>query len=456
MLSATLYQSGLGATLPSATGAAALQDALRRFALKQKDPKLDPAKYDGTMTIGTIIALANAAPKLGNKIDPVVGQALDVVGLLKKPFSYVPYGDVIINFILSPWIIDSIYGALLGIIRIVPGGSGIADAIHHAIGAVKSAINTVAAPIAGAISIVVGANLGCGWTDPLDCVSSAASSAADAVSDAVKAAGSLVVDAANAVASAAKSVGSALASVASAVWDAAANSARVVWNAVEKYGCALVNNDIVVAAAAAGAGIVATPATSAAIVTGAQAGKAACAVMAVADLAYAIYKLLSNKFPPPPVLTPPANIPAAALVNSLSIGVQLFQKAPATPPAPPVLPKPTTRYPVGTIAAFDPKLNKYRLAIPLGTRLTLAATTHDSLGAAADVTHMEVPTSSTVPSGIPTIPLTIFQRSTGTLPFYKKPVFWVSIGVSAAAVGGGAAFMVYRRRRARHAFAFAT
>jgi hypothetical protein len=364
----------------------------------------------------------------------------------------VPYGDMIINFILSPWIVDSIYGALLAIIRIVPGGSGIADAIHAAIGAVKSAVNVIAAPVAGAISIVIGANLGCGWTDPLDCVSDAASTAANAVTDAVKAAGSLVVDAANAVASAAKSVGSALASVAQHVWDAASDAARVVWNAVEKYGCALVNNDIVVAAAAAGAGIVASPAASAAIVTGAQVGKAACAVMAVADLAYAIYKLLSNKFPPPPVLTPPAKVGVAALVQSLSVGAQLFYQSPK-PPATPVLPVPTLppelRYPVGTIAAFDPKIKKYRIAVPIGTKLGLGA--HGSLG--ADATHVERAPISTVPSGVPTIPLTIFQKETGTLPFYKNPVFWVSIGVGAAAVGGGTAFIVYRRRHAKHAFA---
>lgn len=449
MLQATLYQNGLGTSLlpsataglgglPSLTGVAALQDALRRLAMKTQDPKLDPAKYDGTMTIGTIIALANAAPKLGNKIDPVVGQALNVVGLLKKPFTYVPYGGTIINFILSPWIVDSIYGALLSIIRIVPGGSGIADAIHKALGAVKSAISVVATPVAGAISIVIGTNLGCGITDPLDCVSSAASTAAGVVTDAVKAAGSLVVDAANAVASAAKSVGSALAKVAQRVWDAATDAARVVYEAAKKYGCALVNNDIVVAATAAGAGIVASPAASAAIVTGAQAGKAGCAVIAVAELAYAIYKLLSNKFPPPPVVKPPANVSVAALVPSLVIGAQFLFQQSGTPAAP-VLPAPTVpRFPPGTVAAFDPKLGKYRLAIPIGTRL-------GALDAAA-TTHMEVPSSGTVPSGVPTIPLTIFQRSTGTTPFYKKPVFWVSIGLGTAAVGGGIGYTVYRRR----------
>jgi hypothetical protein len=410
--------------------------------MKSKDPKLDPAKYDGTMSIGTVVALANAAPKLGNKIDPVVGQALNVIGLLKKPFGYVPYGGMIIDFILSPWIVDSIYGALLGIIRIVPGGSGIADAIHKALGAVKSAISTIATPVAGAISIVIGTNLGCGWTDPLDCATSAVSAAAGAVTDAVKAAGSLVVDAANAVASAAKSVGSALANVAQHVWDAAVSATKVVWEAVKKYGCALVNNDIVVAATAAGAGIVASPATSAAIVTGAQAGKAACAVIAVAELAYAIYKLLSNKMPPPPSVTPPANVSVAALVPSLAIGAQLFQvKGTATQP---ILPAPTVpRFPPGTIAAFDPKLGKYRIAIPIGTRFSLGA-----LDAAAP-THQEATSSSTVPSvvpPIPIVPLRIYRQSTGTTPFYQKPVFWISIGLGAAAAGGGVGYVVYRRR----------
>lgn len=453
MLSATYQTSfGLGAGLgtPTANGVVALQAALRRFAMKEQDHALDPAKYDGTVSIGTIVALANAAPKLGNKIDPVLGKAVDVISVLKKPFAYVPYGSLIIEFILSPWIVDSIYGALMGVIRLIPGGSGIANSINVAIRAVKDAIALVAAPVAAGISIVIGANLGCGVFDPLDC----AEQALDAVTDAASAAGSAIVNAASAIASAANSVGSALAKVAKKVWNEAVDATRYVWNAVEKYGCALVNNDIVVAAAAVGAGIVASPAASAAIVTGAQAGKAACAVMAVVDLAYAIYKLLATKMPTPPSLkvTPSTTLVAALKAGILSslvasgmtaAPVNVATPGPTTTVVQPIIPFPTTpqalfHYPPGTIAAFNPATKKFRVAIPIGSKLS-------GLGAAA--THMEVPSIDVLPENVPTVPLTAFEKATNSVPLGKNPFFWVAIGVGVLAVGGGTALAVRRYKR---------
>lgn len=626
----THYDSGGllgGVTAVGGTvGVKQLQEQLRRIAYVTQKTKLDPAQYDGKMTLSTIIALANAAPVVGQAIHPVVGEALNVVGLIKAPIKKIPYGDTVIEFVLSPWIIDQIYDAILGIIRVIPGGSGPASAINKAVEAVKAALANAAAPIAvalaafrptssgffgvetgfvysggfgiattlstaiqavaipsiattvpdsnkgpnpppgytwvdnppvpghwerarvgqtpmpgpgtatvvirehppgapnvvfnapkplpppvpgqpgvirshqewpkgkeivsadwgksktyygralkenlakrdrdmwekyknnsaasigkpeisvrnGAIAFLVfqgfdKSRMGAFWDErtqmlkitPVPAPSS--SGPLDFVSDAVSAAADAVGDAAGAIAD-----------IAQDAWNWIAENADDVYAAVKKYGCALVNNDIVVGLAAAGAGVVASPAASAAVITGAQAGKAGCAVLEVAEALYAIYKLLSMEFPKPPPLnspTPPLKI-ADKFIGKLEFFRPLLQLKPDVPLA-------KSRYPNGAIAAFDEKIQRYRVAIPVGTKFVPLATTPgfgDATPFGATATHFEVDQADKAPIKVPVVPLTAFQHQTDTLPLTKNPLFWTAIGVGVVAVGG-ASYALYRRRR---------
>jgi len=603
-------QSLLGGTtaVGGYVGVKAMQEQLRRIAFQFSKPSADPAVYDGTMTLGTIIALANAAPIIGDKLHSGVGQALDVIKLLKAPIEKLPYGSTIINFILSPWIVDKVFSVILSIIRLVPGGGSVATAMDNGVKAAKTAIANAASPIAtallavkksngfgdaawsdvdythaglgveragycwipttssvpghwermragqtvcanppppgattpvvrdqrdggtctaenqsgcpggvfvgvrtwpvgkeivsadwgrsktfrghapfaslakrdqdawnvnknkgpfdniaipssfnfgvsasqlakltvrhGAIAFLVfrgfdGTRMGAFWdeaTETLKIIQVPEPSSSkypwDYAADAVKAAAGAVGDAAGAI-------GGAIADIAQSTWNWIAENADDVYNAVKKYGCAIVNNDIVVGLAAGAAGIVATPATSAAIVTGAQAGKAGCAALDVAEALYAIYQLLSMDLPKPPPLTTETPPSPLLPVNFAIVSTQFL--VPATPP---VVPLAKPRYPAGSIAAFDPKLHVYRVAIPVGTQLNALSGT--GFGAAAS--HFEVETIPNAPPIVTVVPITTYQKQTATLPLYKNPIFWVAIGATAAAAGSGG-YALYRRRR---------
>jgi hypothetical protein len=566
-------------------GVKAMQEQLRRIAFEAGKSTLDPAQYDGKVTLGTIIALANAAPVVGQAIHPVVGQAANVIGLIKAPIKKIPYGDTVLGIILSPWIIDEVYGAMLGIIRLIPGGGSVASSIDKAMSAVKTALGTAGAPIAAALALFkpkkagFGAAFGDGDVIPPTFIETAGMGAASApggvtvttasgapvpprtfvgrpayvplpsppsgfpgvvrdrrewpkgkeivsadwgktatydgrapkshlaardlkawdskkhitvpflpnvsyrngaiaflifqgrdgarmgafydertsnlkikvipkpsssgfsldfVSDAVG-------DALDAVGSAAGAAAGAVAGIAQSAWNFIAENADDVYKAIKKYGCVLVNNDIVVGITAAGAGIVATPATSAAVVAGAQAGKAACAALEIAEALYAIYKLLSMKFPKPvPLTTPtPPTPPQMAIVAVAPKNLQVLM-----PVTPPVVPLAKSRYPEGTIAAFDVAIGQYRIAIPVGTQLPTQLAglgASGALGAAAP-THNEVALDLTVPPQVPVVPLKALQVQTGTLPLHKNPKFWIAIGVGVVVVGGGG-YVLYRRRR---------
>jgi hypothetical protein len=521
-------------------GVKALQEQLRRIAFETGKSKLDPAQYDGTMTLSTIIALANAAPVIGDKIHPIVGQALNVIGLIKAPIKKIPYGDTVIELVLSPWIIDEIYGAILGVIRVIPGGGAVAMGIDKAVDVVKTALAAAAAPLAASLLLVKGTKSGLGYSPTVDAwidlgyldagdpvgyywnhstgnidgiwssVKSVASSAGSAVTSAARAAASAAAAAAKATADAAAAVaraaaaaakataeaaaraavaaakaatdaaraaaelaartaaatasaaasaaksaasaavdaanaaGGAIVDVAQGAWNFIADNAAEVYAAIKKYGCAIVNNDIVVGIVAAGAGVVATPATSAAIVLGAQVGKAACAVMAIGEALYAIYKLLAMKLPAPiPLTTSEPPPPAVVAEVKAARDVQVVM-----PPTPPVVPLASSRYPVGTIATFDTKTQRYLIAIPVGTRLPAQFGSGFGGSGLGEVpaTHFIAATKEVVPSGVPVVPSTPFQRQTHTLPIYKKPLFWIAVGVTATAAGGGG-YMLYRRRR---------
>jgi hypothetical protein len=656
------YQSGslLGASAvdlvvstASTVGVKLLQEQLRKLAFDRNKFEIDPAQYDGKMTLGTIMALANAAHIIGAQIHPVVGAALNVVGLIKKPIGLIPYGDQVINIILSPWIIDSIYSVILDLIRVIPGGGSVADAIDVAMSTVKSSLAVAAAPLATLIAVVPKPSPSGGFGEPLslsgyrapvfydprvhgpllsglsgldacpapDVMAPGTCSADKAfiwvgstasvsghwerlrvgqactgpISTATPivrvhppcgtpcavniprvppgtsfpaggivrdhrewAKGRAIIDTdwggtqtyegrapkANLapadfkewdrhknegvsghpelsvrrgtiafkvfegryvraahmgafwdertetlkikvipkprsgggtkypwdyVADAVVDAANALEEVAKDTWNWIEDNVSEIYHTIKEYGCAIINSDIVVAVAATGAGIVATPAASAAVVVGAAQGRMACAALDVAELVYAVIKLLARDFPKPQPLTtatPPVVSPKAALMTNLlaTVGPKAMATTMATaanvvmncpppipvsgqlllPLTPPIVPLATlrlpSRYPPGTIAMFDSKLQRFRIAIPIGTSLS-------GLNA-PNVTHFEVEQPATLPAvdpPIPAIPPTTFQKATGTLPLYKQPLFWVAVGTGVGVVGGGG-YALYRRR----------
>jgi len=158
----------------------------------------------------------------------------------------------------------------------------------------------------------------------------------------------------------------------------------------------------------------------------------------VAEVLYAIYQLMTLKVPAPPPLTTPEPPTTQQMQVAQVANLQLL-----LPSTPPVVPLAKPRYPKGSIATFDAKLRRYRIAIPVGTQLQPLNGT-GSLG--ADASHFEVETTEFAPPIVAVVPVTIYQKQTSTLPFYKNPIFWLAVGTTAAAAGGGG-YMLYRRRR---------
>ncbi len=563
------------------TGVRGLQIALRKLAVSQQAAQIDPARYDGTMTLGTIIALANAVEVIGTDINPVLGQVLNVVGLLQQPINLIPYGDQVSALVLSPWLIDDVYGALLGIIRLVPGSGSLASTIDGSLASLKTAIADISDILATAIltavlvdpspssgslgsicppvhnrpvatcaagcfplipqtgvlptkPVVVHGNWPTGkridpqeWSgsrsfdgharaedlSPADrqmWVAAVAAATASALAVHLASVYNVAVrtgtvafttfvgadghdmgvfwdqdheilkikrvarrrDSADSnfydfAVDAVVAAANAVEAVAQDAWNVIAENAGDVFEAVKNFGCALVNNDVVVAVASTGAGIVATPAASAGIVAGAAEGKLACAAIEVAELVYLIIKLLSGDFPAPPSLTqgPAVNfLPGlAAKVGAVAPGVltarqNALQVLHCTPPftlvrgrlmlpfARPVVPRATAttglvRYPAGSITAFDN--GRFRVAIPLGTVIA------PGLGAtpSSTATHIEVTSTPAAPLGVEPVSVTTFQQATGTLPFYKSPLFWVGLAGGTAVAVGGTVWVLKRKHR---------
>lgn len=101
------------------------------------------------------------------------------------------------------------------------------------------------------------------------------------------------------------------------------------------------------------------------------------------------------------------------------------------------------KYPPGTITAFDPSTNLWRIAIPRGATL-------GDFGQEAN-THVEVATSATVPVdpktgvAIPQVTIIIYNVTIGAAaPWYKSWWFWGIVGVTTATVIG---VVIYKRRR---------
>ena len=97
----------------------------------------------------------------------------------------------------------------------------------------------------------------------------------------------------------------------------------------------------------------------------------------------------------------------------------------------------TPKYPPGTVTAFDPSVNLWRIAIPRGTTL-------GDLGQEAN-THIEAGTSSAAPTAIPQVTINVYNIMIGVAsPWYKSWWFWSLVGVTTATVIG---VVIYRRRR---------
>lgn len=419
------YSQGLGA--PGVTPVALMQRALRSIAFKLQDSKYDPQVYDGTMTLGTLIALANVVPKVGQaaRLPSAVTKATDLVGLFKKVISPLPYGSTVMEIILSPWLIDTVYKAVIAIVRAVPGAGGVATAIDTGVKTAKSAVATAAPAIAAGLELasrtfiakpkdlpasapsldgVLGIPLApgsglrlyhsaihgplwtpSGWRDiglgaaatvrehrgwpkgkpirPEDWSPERTFSGKATLADLAKVDqdrwrnakkkykgllaklfdvgavafytfeskgrrmgafldtkkgemrilpmpkkksknlfqkfGSAAADFAGDLYDKGgdvleKLVPDAVERAAADGWDWVKDNWDDALEAIRKYGCMIVNNDIVVGVVATGAGIVASPATSAAIVSGAAAGRTACAAIDVAEAVYLISKLLST------------------------------------------------------------------------------------------------------------------------------------------------------------------
>lgn len=128
---------------------------------------------------------------------------------------------------------------------------------------------------------------------------------------------------------------------------------------------------------------------------------------------------------------------------------------------------PTGAVKPGTIYALSKKLTKaaggqprYRIAVPRGAGLGFGSigVMEDGafgncifgdcgLGQTAPLVESTPPGGATTPPVAPgrSVTETELEKQTGTLPFFKKPLFWVAVVGGAAAVGGGYYYM--RRRK---------
>ena len=131
-------------------GVIQLQKQLRAFAFYRQNPAIDPQRYDGTMTTGTLVALFNATLEAGNAI-PGVGTVTKAIGGIKGMIEGIPYAGTVVQFLLSPWIVDPVIDIIFAILSIIPGVSSGVTAAKAALSAAKTAIASGAGPIALAI-----------------------------------------------------------------------------------------------------------------------------------------------------------------------------------------------------------------------------------------------------------------------------------------------------------------
>jgi hypothetical protein len=472
----SLISGGLGAGESlNVIGVRELQKQLRRIAVERGLVEIDPAQYDGTLTLGTIMALANAASSaanmIGSKIHPVVGKIVDVFGQLRGGLGKIPYAGQVLSVVFSPWLIDRTWDALLGVMRLIPGGGKTASTLQTAVNGIKGTLGTAAAPIAAALAVIpkpppsglgsyswgtwyrapvfynqgVHGPLGhtLGFWNPVDAV-------VDTVEDIASGVASLASSAADAIKRGAETAWDYTSKAAKATWQAVATGVDAIYTNVKKYGCMLVNNEILVTAVATGAGIVATPATGAAVAAGASAGKAGCAALSIAELLVAIIRLLAQKFPGPAPLTEPtgAALPVRPVIGVATIVTQLRTDATTTAP-----PTPSKADAANRLTGRLRPAVQGQLLLPASTRFDVPKATYagcfvrynqtrkiyaiycptsasSGLGAAPAGTSLvaEVPTRAEAGSATP--------LADEADPIYKRPWFWIAVVGGATAIGG--------------------
>jgi hypothetical protein len=143
-------QLGAGEELLAKEGVIQLQKQLRAFAFYRQNPAIDPQRYDGTMTTGTLVALFNATLEAGSAI-PGVGAVTSAIGNIKGMIEGIPYAGTVVQFLLSPWIVDPVINIIFAILGIIPGVSSGVTAAKAALNAAKAAIAAGAGPIALAV-----------------------------------------------------------------------------------------------------------------------------------------------------------------------------------------------------------------------------------------------------------------------------------------------------------------
>lgn len=461
----------------SLIGIREMQKQLRRIAVERNRVEFDPAQYDGKLTLGTIMALANAASSaaniIGKKVHPIVGKIVDVFGQLRGGLGKIPYAGQVISIMFSPWLIDKTWGALLGIMRVIPGGSKTASTLEKSVDGIKQTLGVASAPIAAALALVPKAPPSGGLGDAYDSsfyrtpvyynptlhgplggfsipgVSTVYNAVKDVAEDAVGAVTGLASDAASAIKKGADTAWDYTSKAAKAAWDAAKRGVDTIYTNIRQYGCALVNNEILVTVVAAGAGVVATPAASAAIAGGAGAGKAACAAMAIGELIIAILRLLKQKFDPPPSLKqdPGTTLPINAASKLPMIRPNLVRLSTAALPTGVIQPQteaaadvtkqkqdvasgqlvmsmdaaaafevPKPSY-VGCFVRFNRTKKLYSIYCP---------TTRNGLGEAPAGTTLTAQVTTKEEAG------QAKQLSDESDPIYKRPWFWIVLGGAAA------------------------
>jgi hypothetical protein len=141
--------------------------------------------------------------------------------------------------------------------------------------------------------------------------------------------------------------------------------------------------------------------------------------------------------------------PSVATVGTVvQAACGVLQPAPLPKAAAPV-------WPAGTIAAFDPSISLFRIAIPIGAQPPVFS--GDEVGCCehcmdlgAAPTHTEVTTAPAAPPTATVISLAEYNEKTGRTtsasPWYKNPLVLAGIAGGVAAAGGATYYFTRRKR----------
>lgn len=95
----------------------ALQQKLKALAEFAQDTEIDPTRDDGTMDLGTFVALFHATQQIGGDLPGIVGDAFDILTKIEKEIDELPWwSDVVLKIFFSPWTIDECTDAILAIL----------------------------------------------------------------------------------------------------------------------------------------------------------------------------------------------------------------------------------------------------------------------------------------------------------------------------------------------------